>query len=345
MGVPPADAIICADVLITSDLRGIESHGIGRLKYYYDRIISGQHQVKTQPEITKESPTTAVVDGNHGMGMVISVFAMDLAIRKAREYGLGAVAVRNSTHFGIAGYYALRAIHAGMIGIVVTNARPSIAPTFGVQPMLGTNPICFGAPTDEDFPFLFDAATSIIQRGKVEVHCRKEKNLPEGLVIDQAGGSISNPSQILQGLSDGTVALLPLGGAGEEFGGHKGYGLATMVEILSASLQAGKFLLDLNGIDSDGKKQTFNTGHFFLAMDIEHFTELAQFKKTTGEIMRQLRNARKAPGNERIYTPGEKEYENERLITAQGIEINQNLQKEIKFIQSKLQMFDHPLPF
>src|SRR5512137_2502343 len=183
VGVSPEDAAICTDVILASDLRGIESHGIGRLKYYYERIQAGQHQVKTNFEIVRESPTTAVVDGHHGMGMVIAKRSMEMAIEKAWKYGMGAVAVRNSTHFGIAGYYPIMATQAGMIGMTFTNARPAVAPTFGVQPMLGTNPIAFGAPTDEPFPFLYDAATPIIQRGKVEVLDRKGEVAQEGWVV------------------------------------------------------------------------------------------------------------------------------------------------------------------
>src|SRR5512137_2447896 len=176
VGVSPEDAAICTDVILASDLRGIESHGIGRLKYYYERIQAGQHQVKTNFEVVREGPTTAVVDGHHGMGMVIAKRAMQMAIDKAHAYGMGCVVVRDSTHFGIAGYYPLMAASQGCIGMTFTNARPSVSPTFGVQPMLGTNPIAFGCPTDEDCPFLFDAATSITQRGKLEVLDRIEKN-------------------------------------------------------------------------------------------------------------------------------------------------------------------------
>ena len=151
-GAPQQDAEVCADVIIASDLRGIESHGIGRLKYYYVRIKRGQHQVVTNYEIVKEGPTTAIVDGHHGLGMVIAKKAMQLAIDKARAYGMGSVAVRNSTHFGIAGYYPMMACQQGMIGYTVTNARPSTSPTFGTQPILGTNPIAFGAPLWKNFP-------------------------------------------------------------------------------------------------------------------------------------------------------------------------------------------------
>lgn len=345
LGVPPADAEICTDVIIASDLRGIESHGIGRLKYYYDRIASGQHKVITQFEIVRESPTTAVVDGHAGMGMIIGTRSMQLAIDKARQFGMGCVAVRNSTHFGIAGYYPLMAVQQGMIGMTVTNARPSVSPTFSVQAMLGTNPIAFGAPSDEPFPFLFDAGTPIVQRGKVEVCARKEIPMPVGWIIDQQNQPLTNPVEVLNGLTKGTAALLPLGGAGETLGGHKGYGLATMVEVLSASLQQGAFLSALTGIGGDGKPAPFRVGHFFMAINIENYCPLDEFKKTTGQIMCELRNARKAPGAGRIYTAGEKEYEAEKLARKQGIMIVPNLQKDMLFLQKELNLQGYDFPF
>ncbi len=345
MGVPPEDAETCTDVLISSDLRGIESHGIGRLKYYYDRIITGQHKVVTKLEVVKESPTTAVIDGHDGMGMVVAKVAMQMAIAKARQYGMGAVAVRNSTHFGIAGYYPLMAVREGMIGITVTNARPAASPTFGVQPMLGTNPIAFGAPTDEDCPFLYDGATPIIQRGKVEIYSRIEKQMPEGWVIDDHNQPMTDPNATLAALSKGSAALLPLGGVDETNGGHKGYGLGTVVEVLSASLQTGAFLSGLSGIGSDGKPAPFYVGHFFMAMNIENFVPLEVFKKTTGQILRELRNSRKAPGATRIYTAGEKEYENEKITRIKGIPIVLNLQKEIRFFQDTFGLNTYKFPF
>jgi L-2-hydroxycarboxylate dehydrogenase (NAD+) len=344
-GVPVDDAKICADVLITSDLRGIESHGIGRLKMYYDKIRSGVQKPITHFEIVREGPTTAVVDGNHGMGQIIGTRAMQLAIDKARVYGMGSVAVRNSTHFGIDGYYPLMAVKAAMIGMSFTNARPSIAPTFGVQPMLGTNPIAFGAPTDEDCPFLFDAATSITQRGKIEVLAREEKPTPEGWVIDQQGHYVTDSDQILVGFGTGENALLPLGGPGEMLGGHKGYDLATIVEILSASLQSGAFLYGLTGINENGGKQPNKIGHFFMAINIEHFTPLDDFKATTGGILRELRNSKKAPGHSRILTAGEKEYENEKRIWVEGVPVVPNLQKEILTMQKELNLTQYQFPF
>jgi L-2-hydroxycarboxylate dehydrogenase (NAD+) len=345
LGVPEDEARVCSEVVIASDLRGIESHGIGRLKYYYDRIRSGQHKALTEFEIVRESPTTAVVDGHHGMGMITATRSMQLAIDKAEKYGMGAVAVRNSTHFGIAGYYPTMAANAGMIGMTFTNARPSIAPTFGVQPKLGTNPIAFGCPTDEPFPFLYDAATSIAQRGKFEVYARAEKTAPAGWAVNQQGNMETDPNSVLTGLTKDTIALLPLGGFGEILGGHKGYGLAVMVEILCASLQNGAFLNGLLGQDNKGNKRHFMVGHFFMAIKIENFLPLAEFKHTTGEILRELRAARKSPGCDRIYTAGEKEFENERYVRQHGVEVVPNLQKEIKIIQKELGLNQYEFPF
>jgi L-2-hydroxycarboxylate dehydrogenase (NAD+) len=345
VGVPTEDAAVCADVIIESDIRGIESHGIGRLKYYYERIKAGQHQVITNFEIVREGPTTAVVDGHHGMGMVIAKRAMQMAIDKARAFGMGSVAVRNSTHFGIAGYYPTMAVHQRMIGMTVTNARPSVSPTFGVQPMLGTNPIAFGAPTDEAFPFLFDGATPITQRGKIEVLVRAEKTVPSGWIIDQQNEPMTDARQVLSALGKGTASFLPLGGEGESMAGHKGYGLGTIVEILSASLQTGSFLQGLTGISQDGKPQPFRIGHFFMAINIESFIALDEFKATTGQILRDLRNSKKAPDHNRIFTAGEKEYEMAKVVRAEGVQVNPNLQKEIKFLQQELSLNQYDFPF
>ena len=346
IGVPENDARICADVLITSDKRGIDSHGIGRLKtIYYDRIKIGIQSPTTQFEIVKESPTTAVVDGNNGMGQVIAKKSMKMAIEKAKEYGMGMVAVRNSTHYGIAGYYALMAADAGMIGISGTNARPSVAPTFGVENMLGTNAFTFAMPSDEAFPFCLDCATSMVQRGRIELYDREEKEIPEGWIIDTEGKTRTDTQQILEDLKNGGAALVPLGGIGEETAGYKGYGYSTVVEILSAALQGGKFLQMLSGFDEKGKAIPINLGHFFIAINISNFIELESFKKTTGDILRTLRASKKAPGAERIYTAGEKEYLAWLERKEKGVPINKNLQKEILAIQSELGLKKYEFPF
>jgi len=345
LGVSEDDAKICQDVLIASDIRGIDSHGVGRLKMYYDRIKQGIQFTETNFEIVKETETTTLIDGNHGMGHVIGYKSMKMAIDKAKKYGLGATAVRNSTHYGIAGYYPEMAIKAGMVGLTVTNARPSIAPTFGTDPMLGTNPVTFGAPTDEDIPFVIDCATSISQRGKIELYDRAEKPCPEGWAIDKDGKPFTETKQLLKDLVTGDAALLPVGGSGEILGGHKGYGWATMVEILSAAFQDGAYLKGLLGLNEDGKRCPYKLGHFFLAIDIEHFIPLEIFKKVAGNIVRDLRNSKKEPGEDRIYTAGEKEYDMMKVRMETGIPINENLQMNLKTMQEELDLSEYNFPF
>jgi LDH2 family malate/lactate/ureidoglycolate dehydrogenase len=329
-GIKPEDARIAGDVLIHADKFGFDSHGVNRLKpIYLDRIREGQISPVTNAEIVKEGPATAVIDGHNGMGQVIAHKAMTLAIDKAKKFGMGMVVVRNSNHYGFAGYYPLMAARENMIGITGTNARPSIAPTFGVENMLGTNPLTFAMPTDEDFPFLLDCATSITQRGKIELYAREGKNLPKGWVIDEHGESKTDSKQVLEDLVAGHAALTPLGGAGEETGGYKGYGYATVVEILSSALQQGAFLKMLLGT-KDGKKIPYSLGHFFIAIDINSFTDTDDFKQTTGKILRELRASRKMPGQERIYTAGEKEHDTWMKRKDKGVPFNDELLNEFR---------------
>lgn len=345
-GVPEEDAKICADVLLESDKRGIESHGVNRLKpIYLDRIKAGIQSPVTNFEVVKETATTAVVDGHNGMGQVIGYKSMKMAIEKAKKYGMGMVAVRNSTHYGIAGYYVTMATDAGCIGITGTNARPSIAPTFGVENMLGTNPLTFGMPTDEPFPFVLDCATSITQRGKIEYFARIGKDTPAGMVIGRDGSALTDSKQILIDLVEGKAALAPLGGIGEEMGGYKGYGYATVVEILSAALQQGNFLRALSGIGPNGEKVPYRLGHFFIAIDTEAFMGLESFKKTAGDILRELRNSTKAPGHDRIYTAGEKEYLVWQERKDSGVPINESVQKELIQIRDELGLTKYRFPF
>ncbi len=344
-GVPEDDAKIIADVLITADKLGIDSHGFNRLKpIYIDRINDGILNPVTNVEIVREGPTTAVIDGHNGMGHVTSKRSMQMAIDKAKKYGMGMVAVRNSTHYGIAGYYALMAAKENMIGITGTNARPSIAPTFGVENMLGTNPLTFAMPTDEEFPFMLDCATSVSQRGKIELYARKNKELPQGWVIDENGESKTNAQEVLKDLIAEKAALAPLGGIGEETAGFKGYGYATVVEILSAALQSGSYMKMLLGI-KDGKKIPYPLGHFFIAIDINAFTDPEDFKKITGDILRELRASRKMPGQQRIFTAGEKEYYIWLDRKDKGVPINESLQKDMKKLMEMYDISGYNFPF
>jgi len=336
VGVPEDDAKICANVLIAADKRGIDTHGIGRLKpIYIDRINDGIQKPVTNFEIVRETPTTAVIDGHDGMGHVIGYKSMKMAIEKAKKYGMGMVAVRNSTHYGIAGYYGLMASEADMIGITGTNARPSVAPTWGVEPMLGTNPLTFVLPTDEEFPFFADFATPVSQRGKIEMYDRAGKNVPEGWVVGKDGKTKTNPKEILKAILAGDASLVPLGGIGEENGGYKGYDYATVVEILSAALQQGSYLKALSGFGENGEKRPYRLGHFFMAIDINAFTEPEKFKKTTGNILRDLRNSEKMPGAEKIWTAGEKEYETWLERKNKGAPLNKKLRQQIIELRDK----------
>lgn len=345
-GVPREDAEICTDVLLESDKRGIESHGCNRFKpIYIDRIVAGIQQPVTNFEIVKETPTTAVVDGHDGMGQVIGKKAMQMAIDKAKQYGLGMVAVRNSCHYGIAGYYATQATEQGCIGFTGTNARPSVAPTFGVEGMFGTNPLTMGIPSDEKFDFVIDCATSITQNGKIEYYERIGEEVHPGTIIGLDGEPVSGDAgEALRRIRKGTAALTTLGGIGEALGGYKGYGYAMIIELLSAALQDGAYGKALNGKDENGNLVPYHLGHFFMAIDTEHFAGEDATRKKVGEILREVRASKKAPGAERIYTAGEKEYEIWKQRENSGVPINEAVQNEINETRDALGL-DYVFPW
>lgn len=344
-GVPEEDAKICTDVLLESDRRGIESHGCNRFKpIYLDRIKNGTLLPVTKIDILKETPTTVVMDANNGMGMVASHKMMEMLIEKAKVYGMAGGAIMNSTHYGIAGYWTTMAEKAGMIGISGTNARPSVAPTFGVEPMMGTNPLTFTMPTDEAFPFNFDCATSTIQNGKIEFYQRSGKPTPAGLVVTRDGSTATDSGKILQDMRAGKCALLPLGGLGEETGGYKGYGFTAIVEILSAALCGGPFMKELSGKNPDGTNRMYRLGHFFFVINPEFFMGLETFKETAGGICRGLRESAKAPGAERIYTAGEKEYLAWQNRKDKGVPVGEAIQKEFIALRDECKL-DYHFPF
>jgi|Transcript_34447 LDH2 family malate/lactate/ureidoglycolate dehydrogenase len=339
-GVPEKEAIISADVLIEADKRGIDSHGIGRLKpIYCDRIDDGILHPYKPIEIVKETETTALVDGALGLGLYIGPYCMNLAIQKAKKYGVGFVAAQNSTHYGIAGYYSTMASKAGCVGFCGTNARPSIAPTFGVEPMLGTNPLCFGIPTDDGFDFNIDCATSVNQRGKIEKYARDGKQTPKGAVIDDMGVERTDTEGILRDMQLGTCALTPVGGAGDDLGGYKGYGWATTVELLCTAFQSGPFGEAVCGIDrATGAKMPMPLGHFFLAIDIEHLCPVNVFKQNSSNLLNAIRASRKSPlGGGRIWTAGEPENDARTARTAQGgLSVPYPLQKDMIALRNKI---------
>ncbi|CAE7440076.1 mdh, partial [Symbiodinium microadriaticum] len=267
----------------------------------------------------------------------------------AKRCGVGFVAVKNSTHYGIAGYYATMATDRGCIGFTGTNARPSIAPTFGVQPCMGTNPLTFGVPTSDPFPFVIDCATSINQRGKIEKYERLGQGTPRGCVIDSDGNERTDTSGILLDMVKGKCALCPVGGVGDEMGGYKGYGWAAVVELLSIAFQSGEFGSLLSGVDQEtGAPRPMRLGHFFLAIDVEALCDLSEFKKTSGDFLSFLRNSTKDPkGPGRIWTAGEPEWDCRQERMAQGgvtvppalLSDMQALRKTLPGIADKYQKF------
>ena len=346
-GVPRDEAAIVTDVLLESDKRGIESHGCNRFKpVYIDRIKAGIQSATTNFEILKETPTTAVIDGHHGMGQVIGYKAMSMAIEKAKKYGMGMVAVRNSCHYGIAGYYATMATKAGCIGMTGTNARPSVAPTWGVEGMFGKNPFTIGIPTDEALDYNFDCATSITQNGKVEYYARIGEPIHAGTVVDLDGNPVEGDSgEALKKIRNGTAALTTLGGIGEALGGYKGYGFALAVEMMSSCLQDGWYGKDLDGKDEEGNIRPYHLGHYFIAIDTEHFMGEEICRKKAGDILRSMRASKKAPGAERIYTAGEKEYEIWLSRKDSGVPINESVQQEMNKVRDELGLTQYVFPW
>ena len=339
-GVPAEDAKIVTDVLLESDRRGIESHGCNRFKpVYIDRIKAGIQQPVTNFEILKETETTAVIDGHHGMGQVIGYKAMSMAIEKAKKYGMGMVAVRNSCHYGIAGYYATMATKAGCIGMTGTNARPSVAPTFGVEGMFGTNPFTIGIPSDEKFDFIFDCATSITQNGKVEYYERIGEDVHPGTIIDEDGKPVEGDAGVaLKKIRNGTAALTTLGGIGEALGGYKGYGFAVAVELMCAALQDGMYGKDLDGKDENGNIRPYHLGHYFIAIDTDHFLGEELCRKKAGDILRGIRASKKSPDADRIYTAGEKEYDIWMQRKDSGVPINESVQGEMNAVRDEYKL-------
>jgi L-2-hydroxycarboxylate dehydrogenase (NAD+) len=315
VGVERSDAHTVAEVLVASDLRGIESHGVARLQsYYVDRIRAGKLEARPNVTVARESATSIVLDAGNGLGHPAGKRAMHSVIEKAKATGAAFGAVKNSNHFGIAGFYAMLALEHDMLGIASTNSTRYGAPTYGKSIMLGTNPLAFAIPTANEPPFVFDFATTTVPRGKLEVYSRKEKPLNPGWAIDSEGRPTTVPAEALKG------ALLPLGGFGVDNGGHKGYGLGMLVDILCGVLSGGAFgnLLPLPNTPPEPGK----ISHFFGAIRIDGFREVAAFKRDMDEELRDFKNSEKAPGAERIYVAGEIEYEKTLAHRRDGIPVH-----------------------
>jgi len=324
LGVSQEDAKIVGRVLICADIRGVESHGMQRLgSYYGSRISKGWMDPHTPYKIISESASTALIDGGNGLGQVVSHKAMRMAIHKAKTSGISAITVKNSNHYGIAGYYALLALREGMIGLSLTNSQPLVAPTFGKTAVLGTNPIALAAPSGKRYPYLLDMATSAVSYGKIQIYEKKHEHIPIGWGIDEDGQVTNEPSKIKPG---GHGALLPLGGM-EVTAGYKGFGLSLLVEVLCSILSGGNFLTNVGG---PGRPEPTGVSHFFMAINIESFRPLVDFKDSMDGMIDLLKNSPIATGRDEILIAGEKEFEFAKYNEKHGVPLIKPIVDDLK---------------
>ena len=337
MGVPEKDARITAGVLVTANLRGIDSHGVARLRRYVNGLRDGMMIARPDVQVVTETPTTALIDAGGGLGQPPSYRAMEKAIQKALHLGAGFVTVRNSNHFGIAGYYAMMALEHDCIGISMTNAAVLVVPTFGRDAMLGTNPIAVAAPAGQEQPFVLDMATSTVPRGKLEVYHRQEKPLPLGWATDETGTPTTETERVLENFKQRAGGgLLPLGGAGELLRGYKGYGLALLVDVLCAILSGAAYADTVYPKDEQGHPLPSAIGHFFGVLRVDGFRPVDEFKAAMDDIQRRLKDTPKAEDAERIYIHGEKEYEEAQRRSRDGIPLNPKVAADLRAVAQEV---------
>ncbi|WP_026896821.1 Ldh family oxidoreductase [Daejeonella oryzae] len=336
MGCTDEDAVLASDVLIKSDLRGIDSHGVARLSGYVRLWEKNRINTKPNIRVVYETPTTATVDGDAGLGLVIAPFAMKIAIEKAEKYGSGWVSVRNSNHFGIAGYHALMAVEKNMIGFAMTNASPLVAPTFANERLLGTNPMCYAFPAGKYPPVIVDMATSAAANGKLEIAQRSGKPVPEGWIQDKDGNSSIDPHELKSGGS-----LLPLG-SDRDHGSHKGFGLSATVDILSAVLSGANYgpwvppFVSFLEPPSDpvGK----GIGHFIGAMRVDGFRPVEEFKSHLDKWIERFKSAKTVSPDQKVIIPGEPELEAELFRQTNGIPIIESVYLDLNELAEKFQI-------
>lgn len=322
-GFTEPEAYIIQDVLLTSDLYGIESHGMQRMVRYHKCIENGMIDVYAKPEVVFETPISAVIDAHDAMGQLVSYRAMEMAIEKAKASGVGIVSVRNSNHYGIAGYYAKMACEEGLMGFSCTNSEAIMVPTYARKAMLGSNPIACAFPA-EPYDFLFDSSTTVVTRGKLEMYNKMEKSLPEGWALDKNGHPSTDAPDVLANIvGKHGGGIMPLGGSTEQLGSHKGYGYGMLCEIFASILSMGS----TSNYSMTGGKG--NICHGFMAINPTFFGDSAAIKEHFSTFLQELRNAPKADGQEKIYTHGEKEIAAVERILKDGVPVNDNTMVEL----------------
>lgn len=334
MGCPAEESESAAKVLLSADLRGVDSHGVARLSGYIRLWEANRVNAKPEIKVVHETPSTAVVDGDRGLGLVVAPFAMKIAIGKARNVGTGWVSVQNSNHYGIAAVHAMMALEQDMIGISMTNASPLVAPTFSTARMLGTNPICVAAPAGEQPPFVMDLATTTAANGKLEILQRKNQEAPEGWVQDADGNTTKDANILKKG-----GALLPLGGD-RDHGSHKGYALGAMVDIFSALLSGANYAPWVPPfpayVPMPAKQPGKGIGHFFGAMRVDAFRPAAEFKRDMDDWINGFRTAATLPGYDKVLVPGDPEREMEQERRANGIPLLPAVVEDLQQLASKM---------
>lgn len=320
--VPAAGAEIVARCLVEANLRGVDTHGIVRLPVYVRRITAGVINPRASAKVVWETDATMLLDGQNGLGMVISTRAMGEAIKKAKRKGAGIVAVRNSNHFGIAALYAMKAVDNDMIGLALTNAPAAMAPWGSIQPYLGTNPICVAVPAGREKPFVLDMATSMATRGALKIAAKRGEKIPLGWATDRWGRPTEDPQEALQG------SLLPIGGP-------KGYGLALVVDILCGVLSGADFGSHISDLFGDPSRKQ-NLGQFFAAIDVASFIPIEDFKKRMDQIITEIKLCRRAEGMQQIFIPGEIEFLTQERRLREGIPVKRTTLFELQQVASQV---------
>jgi LDH2 family malate/lactate/ureidoglycolate dehydrogenase len=316
-GLSPADAGVTADVLVRADSRGIESHGVSRLRsYYLDAVREGTINPRPSIRLARNSGAVAVVEGDNGLGPVVAHRSMRLCLEMAAELGLGLVLTRGSNHFGIAAYYALMAAAEDKVGLTLTNSQPLVIPTHGRQRLVGTNPICLAVPTRGCFPFVLDMATSVVPIGRVQYHAQVGRKVPPGWGVDAEGLPTTDPRRILEG-----GGLLPLGGQAET-AGYKGYGLALAVDLIAGVLSRAAFL---DGVRSPGHAEPSDVGHAFFALRLDLLGDPDELKDRVDEFILRLKACPPGAGGEAVLVPGEKEYREEEIARDRGVRVRREV--------------------
>jgi len=336
IGCSEEDASLATKVLLSADVRGVDSHGIARLSGYVRLWDANRVNAKAQVKILHQTPSTATMDGDSGLGLVVAPKAMQIAIDKAEQVGTGWVSVQNSNHFGIAAFHAMMALEKDMIGICMTNASPLVSPTFSVERLLGTNPVCFAIPAGTQPAFVADMATTTAANGKLEILQRKNGVAPLGWIQDKNGKASTDPHELKAG-----GALLPLGGD-REHGSHKGYALGAVVDILSAVLSGANYGPWVPPFPAYVPMPTNmpgkGIGHFFGAMRVDAFRPANEFKHHMDQWIERFRSAKTAEGFEQVVIPGDPEREMEKERMRNGIPLIGPVVDDLRYLEDKLKV-------